>query len=125
MVHNTYRRLDESSLQLGPLSLPQWALIALIGGLVVALHAITGMGLQATLCIGTVLVAGPFAAMALSEGGRPSYMRVFRDALGWALRPKVYGPGGGSPDPFMLKIERSRPVRGELPAAGGTEEWAA
>ena len=144
MIHNTYRRLDDSSLKLGPLSLGQWLVIALIAGLMVALKELTGIGMQAILCISTVAVAGPFAAMALSEGGRPSYLRQIRDALRWVLSPKVYMTGGGTPRPYTLKLEHThtkkarRSKRHALPVddlpsidvgadaeAGLDEEWSA
>ena len=126
MIHNTYRRLDESSLQIGPLSLPQWLLIAAIGGLMFALKQLTGMPTQAVLCLATVAMGGPFAAMVLSEGGRPSYMRLIRDAIAWALSPKVYSTGGGTPRPCTLKLQQSkRSARAELAAASTSKELGA
>ena len=126
MIHNTYRRLDEPSLQLGPLTLAQWLVIAVMGGLMYGLKELTGMGTQAILCIATVTMGGPFALMALSEGGRPSYARMFRDALKWAFGPKFYAAGGGAPRPFTLKADtppkRPRKARAELPVGGATKE---
>ena len=89
MIHHTYRRLDEPSLQLGPLSLPQWLGIAAIGALCYALKALTGMTTQPFLCIATVAMGGPFAAMALSEGDRPSYTRLVRDADALGVRAQA------------------------------------
>jgi hypothetical protein len=114
MIHHTYRRLDEPSLKLGPLSLPQWLGIALIAGLCFGLKALTGMSTQPLLCIATVAMGGPFAAMALSEGDRPSYTRLIRDAARWALAPKLLGTGGGAPTPYTLKAAQPRPARRDL-----------
>lgn len=126
MIHRTYRRLDESSLQLGPLSLPQWLLIALIGVLMFALKQLTSIPTQAVLCLATVAMGGPFFAMVLSEGGRPSYMRLFRDALVWAFSPKLYAAGGGTPRPCTLKAQsEKRPRRAELPSPNSKKELSA
>lgn len=102
MTHRTYRRLDESSLQLGPLSLPQWLGLLLLAGLALALKQLTGIGIQATLSIGTIAVGAPAATMALSESGRPSYMRLARDAAHWTVHRKLHLPGGGTPHPLTL-----------------------
>lgn len=125
MIHNTYRRLDEPALQLGPLSIGQWAVVVVLGALCYVLRQVTGMGTQAILCIATVVVGGPFWLMALSEGNRPSYTRVIRDALLWTVRPKLYAAGGGTPRPFTLKVEAPRTKRGELPAVADTKELTA
>jgi len=111
MIHNTYRRLDEPSLQLGPLSLPQWLVIAAIGALCFGLKQLTGMTTQPFLCIATVAMGGPFAAMAISEGDRPSFTRLLRDGARWAFRPKLFGVGGGAPTPYTLKVEQPRGAR--------------
>ena len=111
MIHHTYRRLDEPSLQLGPLSLPQWLAVAAIGALCFGLKMLTGMSTQPFLCIATVAMGGPFAAMALSEGDRPSYTRLVRDAARWAFGPKLFGRGGGTPTPYTLKLEQTAPRR--------------
>jgi hypothetical protein len=129
MIHNTYRRLDESALQLGPLTLIQWLLICLLAGLMFALKQLTGISTQPLLCLATVVIGAPFAAMALSEGGRPSYLRLFRDAVRWAFRPKLYTTGGGSPRPFMLKADPEPRAprssrRRKRALADSTEEWA-
>jgi hypothetical protein len=134
MIHNTYRRLDESALQLGPLTLIQWLLICLLAGLMFGLKQLTGMPTQPLLCLATVVLGAPFFAMALSEGGRPSYLRMFRDAVRWAVRPKLYTTGGGTPRPFTIKADpqprqpresRSSRRRREATAAASTEEWSA
>jgi len=125
MIHHTYRRLDEPSLQLGPLSLPQWLGIALIGGLCFGLKALTGMSTQPFLCIATVAMGGPFAAMALSEGDRPSYTRLVRDAAQWVFAPKLFGAGGGAPTPYTLKVEQPRAAHGDLDTLDVAEEVAA
>jgi len=111
MIHHTYRRLDEPSLQLGPLSLPQWLVIAAIGGVCFGLKQLTGMSTQPFLCIATVAMGGPFAAMAISDGDRPSYTRLIRDAVRWAFRPKLFAVGGGAPTPYTLKVEQPRGAR--------------
>ena len=125
MIHHTYRRLDEPSLQLGPLSFPQWLAIAAIGALCFGLKTLTGMTTQPFLCIATVAMGGPFAAMALSEGDRPSYTRLVRDAVRWAFGPKLFGAGGGAPTPYTLKLEQPRTRRRDLDALDVAEEVAA
>lgn len=125
MIHNTYRRLDEPSLQLGPLSISQWAVIIVLGVLCYVLKQVTGMGTQAILCIATVVIGGPFWIMVLSEGGRPPYSKIIRDALLWTVRPKLYAAGGGTPRPLTLKIETPRSKRGELPAGADAKELTA
>ena len=126
MIHHTYRRLDEPSLQLGPLSLPQWLVVAVIGALCFGLKQLTGMGTQPFLCIATVAIGGPFAAMALSEGDRPSYTRLIRQAARWVFRPKLYGAGGGVPTPYTLKVdEPGAPRRRRARGADASPEVAA
>ncbi len=125
MIHHTYRRLDESSLQLGPLSFPQWLGVGFIGLLCFGLKLLTGMSTQPFLCIATVAMGGPFAAMALSEGDRPSYVRVVRDALRWAFGPKLFGAGGGAPTPYTLKADPSLAARPALTTIEAGDEVAA
>ena len=132
MIHNTYRRLDESSLQLGPLTLLQWLVLLAIGGAVVGIQQLTGMPTQAALCLATVTMGGPGAAMILSEGGRPSYLRLMRDAIVWAFSPKVYAAGGGTPRPCTLKLpqqqqknKKKKNAPAELPAHTGQKELTA
>jgi hypothetical protein len=124
MIHHTYRRLDEPSLQLGPLSFPQWLAIAAIGALCFGLKTLTGMTTQPFLCIATVAMGGPFAAMALSEGDRPSHTRLVRDAVRWAFGPKLFGAGGGAPTPYTLKLKPPRASRRELEVLDTAEEVA-
>ena len=66
MIHNTYRRLDEPSLQLGPLSISQWAVIIVLGVLCYVLKQVTGMGTQAILCIATVVIGGLITSTVLT-----------------------------------------------------------
>src|SRR5579875_1743946 len=125
MIHHTYRRLDEPSLQLGPLSLPQWLAVAAIGALCFGLKMLTGMSTQPFLCIATVAMGGPFAAMALSEGDRPSYTRLVRDAIQWVFAAKLFGAGGGTPTAYTLKLDQPGAGRRDLDSLEVAEEAAA
>jgi hypothetical protein len=94
MVHRTYRRLDEPP-KLAGFSFTQWLGLILLGGTVFGLERLLSLPTQPAISLFTLLVGGPAALMAFSESGRPSLLRLARDAARWLCRPRQHHPGPG------------------------------
>jgi hypothetical protein len=108
MVHRTYRRLDEPP-QLAGFSFVEWLCVIALGGAVFGVEKLLAIPTQPAISLFTFLVGGPAALIHFSESGRPSLLRLGRDAIGWLRRPRAYQPGPGRPRP--LRIREPAPPR--------------
>jgi len=94
MVHRTYRRLDEPP-QLAGFSFGQWVALIALGAAVFGAERVIGLPTQPAISLFTLLVGGPAALIHFSENGRPSLLRLSRDAARWLARPRLLEPGDG------------------------------
>ena len=110
MVHRTYRRLDEPP-KLAGFSFMQWVALIALGGAVFAAERLVGLATQPAISLFTLLVGGPAALIHFSEHGRPSLLRLARDAVRWLARPRVREPGSGSSRALEIRQPSTRRPR--------------
>jgi hypothetical protein len=108
VIHPTYRRLDEPP-KLAGFSFTQWLGLIALGGAVYGLERLLALPTQPAISLFTFLVGGPAALMFFSETGRPSLLRLARDAIRWLTSPRAYAPAPGRPRP--LRVREPSPTR--------------
>jgi hypothetical protein len=110
MVHRTYRRLDEPP-KLAGFSFTQWLGLIVLGAAVFGAERLIGLPTQPAISLFTLLVGGPAALIHFSETGRPSLLRLARDAVLWLARPHLHEPGAGRPR--ALEVRQPHPAGGK------------
>jgi len=74
---------------------------------------VIGLPTQPAISLFTLLVGGPAALIHFSENGRPSLLRLARDAVRWLASPRLLEPGGGPARALEIRQPTTRqPKRG-------------
>jgi hypothetical protein len=111
MVHRTYRRLDEPP-KLAGFSFSEWLGLIGLGAAVFGLVRLLALPTQPAISLFTVLVGTPAALMHFSESGRPSLLRLTRDAVRWLARPRVHRSGGRPGRALQVRQPKPQSARG-------------
>lgn len=107
MIHPTYRRLDEPP-RLALFTIGQWTILGLITLSMFGLTRIVPLRTEYAICIWLIACGVPVIGWVLSEGDRPSALRVVRALIRWLVSSKQLEAGAGHPRVWVIKAAEDR-----------------